>query len=96
MPAFIAALLAAGTLLAGAGLAGFTLVWTTAPDRTDLAHARALATIGQWATTIGLLTLWTSPYRIGGTAGAALTIATLVFAASFLTKAPLRHLRVAG
>lgn len=91
MTMLAAVLLTAGFVLSVFGTGGFALVWSTAPDRTDLAHARRLATAGRWSTGAGLALLWTSPASIGGFAGLCVTAAILAAAATFLTKAPLRH-----
>lgn len=91
----IAALLTAGTLLAGFGVVGFCLVATTAPDRTDLAHARRLATAGRWLVTAGIVLLWSSPLHVAGIAGFAVTLAICTGVLTLLTKAPLRNLAVA-
>lgn len=91
----IAALLTAGTLLAGFGTVGFCLVATTAPASADLTHARRTATVGRWLIAAGILLLWTSPLHVAGIAGFAVTLAICTGVLSLLTKAPLRHLAAA-
>lgn len=91
MPTLIAALLAAGFVLAAFGTAGFCLVATGAPTRDDLAHARRLATAGRWAIAAGVLLLWTSPIQVGGIAGLAVTLAICAAVLSLLTKSPIRR-----
>lgn len=83
----IAALIAAGAVLAGFGTAGFCLVATTAPSRHDLAHARRTATAGRWTGAAGLLLLWTSPVHVAGVTGIAVTLAICIGTLSLLTKA---------
>lgn len=95
MLTLIAALLTAGTLLAGFGVAGFCLVATTSPARADLAHARRLATAGRWAVAAGLLLLWSSPLHVAGIAGFAVTLAICAAVLSLLTKSPLHRLAAA-
>lgn len=95
MLTLIAALLTAGTVLAGFGTAGFCLVATNGPTRTDLAHARKLATLGRWAVAAGLVLLWSSPLHVAGIAGLAVTIAICAATLSLLTKSPIRHVAAA-
>lgn len=95
MTTLAAALLTAGFVLSVFGTSGFALVWTTAPDRADLIHARRLATAGRWATAAGLALLWSSPASVGGITGLCVTLAVLAAAATLLTKAPLRHFEIA-
>lgn len=91
----VASLLAAGTLLAGFGTAGFCLVATTAPARADLAHARRLATAGRWLVAAGIAALWSSPLHVAGVAGFAVTLAICAGVLSLLTKSPLHRLAAA-
>lgn len=91
----IAALLTAGTLLAGFGVAGFCLVATSAPTAADLVHARRLATAGRWLTAVGVLLLWSSPLHVAGVAGIAVTLATCAGVLTLITKSPLHRLAAA-
>lgn len=96
MLTLIAALLTAGTLLAGFGVVGFCLVATNCPASADLAHARRTATVGRWLTAAGILLLWTSPLHVAGIAGIAVTLAICAGVLSLLTKAPLRNIAAAA
>lgn len=95
MLSLIAALLTAGTLLAGFGVAGFCLVATSAPSRADLAHTRRLATAGRWCVAAGVLLLWSSPLHVAGIAGIAVTLAICLGVLTLLTKSPINRLAAA-
>jgi hypothetical protein len=91
----IAALIAAGAVLAGFGTVGFCLVATNGPSRADLAHARKTATAGRWLIAAGVLLLWTSPLHVAGIGGLAVTLAICIGTLSLLTKSPIHRLAAA-
>ena len=95
MLTLIAALLTAGTILAGFGTAGFCLVATSAPTTADLAHTRRMVTTGRWLVAAGVLLLWSSPLHVAGIAGLAVTLAICTGVLTLITKAPLRNLATA-